>query len=91
MVCYSSCQPFPSVYNKDNIRKIWSPEIYSVWMVSQTFVKRINIIEFIINIYAHFYRIVKYASIMIMRSLENQIHDSLTTMAITAQRLFHLV
>ena len=43
---------------KDNIHKIWSPGIYFVWMVSQTFVKLINIIEFIINIYAQFYRIV---------------------------------
>ena len=43
---------------KDNICKIWSPEIYLVWMVSQTFFKWINIIEFIINIYAQFYRIV---------------------------------
>ena len=42
---------------KDNI-KIWSPEIYFVWMVSQTFVKWMNIIEFIINIYVQFYRIV---------------------------------
>ena len=85
MVC---CQPFPSIYN---IHKIWSPEIYFVWMVSQTFVKWINIIEFIINIYAQFYRIVYYVSIMIMRSFENQIYDSITTMEITAQRLFHLV
>ena len=43
---------------KDNIHNIWSPEIYFVWMVSQTFVKWINIIELIINIYAQFYRIV---------------------------------
>ena len=76
---------------KDNIHKIWSPEIYFVWMVSQTFVKWINIIEFIINIYAQFYRIVKYASIIIMRSFENQIHDSITLMEITAQELFHLI
>ena len=43
---------------KDIIHKIWSPEIHFVWMVSQTFVEWINIIEFIINIYAQFYRIV---------------------------------
>ena len=43
--------------NKDNIHKIWSLEIYIVWMVSQTFVKWIHIIEFIINIHAQFYRI----------------------------------
>ena len=43
---------------KDNIHKIWSLEIYFVLMVSQTFAKWINIIEFIINIYAQFYRIV---------------------------------
>ena len=43
---------------KDNIHKIWSPEIYLVWMVSQTFVKWISIIEFITNIYTQFYRIV---------------------------------
>ena len=43
---------------KDNNHKIWSPEIYFVWMVSQTFVKWINIIEFIINIFAQFYKIV---------------------------------
>ena len=57
---------------KDNIHKIWSPEIYFVWMVSQTFVKWINIIEFIIDIYAEFYRIVWYVSIMIMRSFEDE-------------------
>ena len=62
-----------------------------VWMVSQTFVKWINIIEFIINIYAWFYKRVQYVSIMVMRSFENQIRDSITTMEITAQRLFHLV
>ena len=43
---------------KDNIHKIWSPEIYFVWMASQTLVKRVNIIESITNIYAQFYRIV---------------------------------
>ena len=42
---------------KDYIHKIWSPEIYFVWMVSQTLVKWIHIIEFIMNIYAQFYRI----------------------------------
>ena len=36
-------------------------------------------------------RIVEYVSIMIMRSFENQTNDSITTMEITAQRLFHLV
>ena len=36
-------------------------------------------------------RIVEYVSIMIMMSFENQIRDSITTMEITAQRLFHLV
>ena len=50
--------------------------------MSQTFVKSINIIEFIINIYAQFYRIVKYVSIIIMRLLENQIRDSITMMEI---------
>ena len=60
-------------------------------MVSQTFVKWIIVIEFIINIYAQFYRIVYYVSIMIMRSFENQIHDYITTMELTAQRLFRLV
>ena len=60
-------------------------------MASQTFVRLINIIEFIINIYAQFNRIVYYVSIMIMRSFETQIRDSITTMEMTAQRLFHLV
>ena len=44
--------------NKDNIHKIWSPEIYFFWVMSQTFVKWIDIIEFIINNYGQFYRIV---------------------------------
>ena len=64
--------------------------MYFVWMVSQTFVKWMHIIEFILNIYTQFYRIVWYVSIMIMRSFENQVRDS-TMMEITAQRLFHLV
>ena len=38
---------------KDNIHNM-----YFIWMVSQTFVEWINIIEFIINIYAQLYRIV---------------------------------
>ena len=60
-------------------------------MMSHTFVKWINIVEFIINIYAKFYRIVYFNSIMIMRSFDNQICDSITTMEITAQRLFRLL
>ena len=56
---------------KDNIHKIWRPEIYFVWMVIQTFVKLINIIEFIINTYAQFYRIVWHVSVMIMTSFES--------------------
>ena len=64
---------------KDNIHKIWSPEIYFVWMVSQTFVKWINIIEFIINISAQFYRIVKYVSIIIIRSFNHDGNNSTKT------------
>ena len=39
---------------KDNIHKIWSPEIYFVWMVSQTYVKWVNIVEIIIYIMPSF-------------------------------------
>ena len=66
---------------KDNIHKVWSPEIYFVWMVSQTFVKWINIIEFIINISAQFYRIVKYVRIMIMRSFNHDGNNSTKTVS----------
>ena len=62
MVCYSSCQPFPSIYNFTICIRIIFTRFEAgnkfVCMVSETFAKWINIIEFIINIYDQFYRIV---------------------------------
>ena len=47
-----------------------------------------NIIEFIINIYAQFYTLVQYVSIMIMRSFENQISDSITRLMPDVQYVY---